>query len=77
MNGDDVFSFTISDVPRTIKEFLSFTQTDVNDYDSVVLHQANLFICNQLARKFKLNKEKNLLRPFWQYISRSSAVDNL
>ena len=58
MKGDDVFAFTISDVPRTIKEFLSVTNTDVNDYDCLAFHQANQFISKQLARKLKVEAEK-------------------
>lgn len=54
MLGDDVFSFTISDVPRTIKEFLEKTGTNVNDYDCLAFHQANQFISKQLSRKLKL-----------------------
>jgi len=54
MEGSDVFSFTISDVPNTIKEFLAMTHTDVNDYDCLAFHQANQFISRQLARKLRL-----------------------
>ena len=55
MKGDDVFAFTISDVPRTIKEFLAKTNTDANDYDCLAFHQANQFISKQLARKLKVD----------------------
>lgn len=58
MNGDDVFSFTISDVPRTIKEFLAKTETTIDDYDSCVLHQANGFILKMLAKKLKISEDK-------------------
>lgn len=54
MLGDDVFAFTISDVPRTIKEFLEKTGTTANNYDCLAFHQANQFISKQLARKLKL-----------------------
>lgn len=58
MNGMDVFEFTLTDVPRTITEFLYATGTTLNDYDKVVLHQANRYILLQLARKCKIPKEK-------------------
>ncbi len=53
MNGTDVFAFTISDVPRSIKQFLKETQTDIDDYDCYAMHQANQFIHKQLAKKLK------------------------
>ena len=58
MQGEDVFTFTISDVPRTIKEFLTKTQTTVDDYDCLAFHQANQFIQKQLVKKLKANSSK-------------------
>ena len=58
MNGTDVFSFTISDVPKTIKEFFEKTETSVDDYDCFAMHQANQFIHKQLAKKIKIPMEK-------------------
>ena len=53
MQGENVFSFTISDVPRTIKDFFAKTGTTIEDYDCFAFHQANLFITNMLAKKLK------------------------
>ena len=58
MNGTDVFSFTISDVPKTIKEFLEKTNTSIADYDCFAFHQANRFIHKQLSKKLKIPFEK-------------------
>ncbi|MBQ3225437.1 MAG: ketoacyl-ACP synthase III, partial [Clostridia bacterium] len=58
MNGTDVFSFTISDVPKAIKDFLKQTETTVEDYDCYAMHQANQFIHKQLAKKLKADMEK-------------------
>ena len=58
MNGNDVFAFTISDVPRTIKEFLEKTNTNVDDYDCLAFHQANKFIHKQLSKKLKVDLSK-------------------
>lgn len=58
MNGMDVFEFTTTEVPRTISEFLDTTGTTMDDYDKVVLHQANGYILKQLSRKCKIPKEK-------------------
>ena len=55
MNGENVFSFTISSVPRTIKEFFSQTETTVEDYDCLAFHQANKFITQMLCKKLKVD----------------------
>ena len=61
MNGADVFSFSISDVPKLIREFFKDTETSVDDYDCFALHQANLYILRQIAKKMKIPQEKMLV----------------
>lgn len=58
MSGADVFSFTITDVPKAINSFLSEYSIDRNDVDMFVFHQANLFILKNLARKISVPMEK-------------------
>lgn len=58
MNGTDVFNFTISEVPKLIKEFLKSLDKDHEDYDIFAFHQANLFILKQLSKKIKIPLEK-------------------
>jgi len=58
MDGTSVFSFSITDVPEAIQDYLDFTETKTEDYDVFVFHQANEFIIKQLTRKLKLDKEK-------------------
>ena len=58
IQGGNVFSFTISDVPRTIKEFLGTTETVVDNYDCIALHQANKFIIDMIAKKLKADANK-------------------
>lgn len=58
MNGTDVFNFTISDVPKAMKDFLDYTNTNVEDYDCFALHQANKFIHKQISRKLKIPIDK-------------------
>ena len=57
MDGTSVFSFSITDVPQALKDYLQLTGTTVQDYDTFVFHQANQFIIKQLTRKMKLPKE--------------------
>lgn len=58
MQGEDVFAFTISQVPRTIKEFLAKTEKDINEYDCLAFHQANKYISQMLCKKLKCSEEK-------------------
>lgn len=53
MDGISVFSFSTTDVPETINEYLEKTETAIQDYDLVLLHQANRFIIQQIGRKIK------------------------
>jgi 3-oxoacyl-[acyl-carrier-protein] synthase III len=58
MDGSKVFSFTITDVPRTINSFFSQYNIDKNDVDMYAFHQANLFILKHLAKKLNIPMEK-------------------
>ncbi|MFN4083099.1 MAG: 3-oxoacyl-ACP synthase III family protein [Bacteroidia bacterium] len=58
MQGTSVFTFTISDVPKLIKDFWAETQTTVEDYDCYAFHQANGLILQQIAKKLKIPSEK-------------------
>ncbi len=58
MKGEDVFSFSITAVPRSIKEFLSMTGTTTDAYDCLAFHQANQFISQTLCKKLKASPEK-------------------
>ena len=58
MEGTSVFSFSISDVPKALKDYLEHTNTSTEDYDVFLFHQANQFIIKQISRKLKLSAEK-------------------
>jgi len=58
MNGGDVFNFTITEVPRLIQEFLQHYEVTVEEFDSFIMHQANLFIMKQISRKARFPLEK-------------------
>lgn len=58
MKGMDVFGFSIKDVPQLMKEFLEALGTTPADYDSFALHQANMYILNQISRKLKVPMDK-------------------
>ena len=58
MNGTEVFSFTMTDVPKLANEFLDFYGMTEADFDSYIFHQPNLFILKHLIKKIKGPKEK-------------------
>ncbi len=58
MNGSEVFTFAITDVPRTIKSFMQQFGIDKKDVDTYVFHQANLFILKHLAKKLDIPTDK-------------------
>lgn len=51
MNGPDVFSFAIQKVPRLIINTLERAGLHIEDINSLVLHQANMFINSLILKK--------------------------
>lgn len=58
MDGAAVFEFTISEVPKVIKEFLQLHGETLENYDYCIFHQANKFMLKHIAKKIKLPLEK-------------------
>jgi 3-oxoacyl-[acyl-carrier-protein] synthase-3 len=54
MNGTDVFSFGITQVPCEIKLFLQNLSKEVSDIDYFLFHQANRFMLEMIRKKLKL-----------------------
>jgi 3-oxoacyl-[acyl-carrier-protein] synthase-3 len=61
MNGFDISQFSITEVPKTIKEFLTHYQLDKDMFDYLVLHQANKLIVEKIAKKIEFPLEKTPL----------------
>lgn len=58
MNGQAVFTFGLSTVSSEISRLLKDTETEPETVDHLVLHQANQFLNNTIARKVGFPKEK-------------------
>lgn len=58
IQGTSVFTFTIFDVPRLIKDFFTQTGTTSDSYDCFAFHQANLYILKQIAKKSRIDFDK-------------------
>lgn len=58
MDDITVFNFSTEEAPTMIKEYMSMRGTSPDDYESLVLHQANLFIMKQIAKRAGFSKDK-------------------
>ena len=58
--GDDiaVFNFTINEVPDLINQFCQKVGTNTSEYDSVILHQANMMVLKNVAKRIGVPIEK-------------------
>lgn len=58
MNGMEIFKFSVTDVVKTIAEFMEAEGISVDGIDALFLHQANGFMNEKIARKLKFSDEK-------------------
>lgn len=58
MDGMGVFNFVVRSVPKSLEYLMNETETAPDDYDILALHQANLFMVRQVARKMKFPMKK-------------------
>ena len=58
MNGGDVFSFVLANIPKDIKSTMKQAGVDKENIDFFVFHQANDFMNKYIIKKLKLPTEK-------------------
>jgi 3-oxoacyl-[acyl-carrier-protein] synthase-3 len=58
MNGGDVFSFVLANIPKDIKLTLEHACVEKDNIDFFVFHQANDFMNKYIIKKLKLPTEK-------------------
>lgn len=61
MDDIAVFNFAVSDVPDLLKDTMNLSGKTPEDYDCLVLHQANLFIMKQVAKRTGFPMDKTLV----------------
>ncbi|HWB96801.1 MAG TPA: ketoacyl-ACP synthase III [Bryobacteraceae bacterium] len=61
MNGPEVFAFTLREVPSMIRRLLSAAGWTPETVDAFVMHQANRFILQHIAKKLRVPEEKMVL----------------
>ncbi len=54
MDGPGVFDFTIDEIPKNITDLLSYSGYDIMGISHFLLHQANKFITDHIAKKLKI-----------------------
>lgn len=58
MDGMDVFSFAISTIPKSLKAVFEYSKKKDSDVDLYLLHQANKYILDIVAKKLKIDMGK-------------------
>lgn len=72
MNGAEIFAFTLREVPPLIQKVLEKAKWSLENVDAFVLHQANKFMLNHIAKRLKIPEQK-LLLSLHDYGNTSSA----
>lgn len=72
MNGQDVFRFAVSKVPKVIKELLEQQQKTAGEIDYFILHQANKRIIDAVAKRLQV-EESHFPCNIEEYANTSSA----
>lgn len=58
MQGDDVFAFVISNIPKATKAMYEYFNINPDSIDYFLIHHASLFILNKLKKKLNVPDEK-------------------
>jgi len=58
MDGMDVFSFAVSEIPKDVRKILNYAEMDVSSIDKVVFHQSNKYMMEVIAKKSKVDLSK-------------------
>lgn len=58
MDGGEIFNFTLRSVPPLVARTMEAAQASIDEHDSFLFHQANLFMLKHLVKKSKLPLDK-------------------
>jgi 3-oxoacyl-[acyl-carrier-protein] synthase-3 len=58
LNGQDIFTFALKEVPPNVKETLQYAGKTIAEIDYFVMHQANKLINETVRKKLGIEKEK-------------------
>lgn len=58
LNGVDIFNFSVTEVPSSVREFFAYTNTAADHYDHFIMHQANRLMNETIRKKLGINASK-------------------
>lgn len=58
MDGENVFNYVVNNVPKHVRKFLDEIEMEPEEYNCLVLHQANAFMLRRLAKKIGFDLDK-------------------
>jgi 3-oxoacyl-[acyl-carrier-protein] synthase III len=61
MDGAEVFTFTLTQIPKLVKSVLALANWSIEETDAFVMHQANTFILKHLMTKLKIPDDKMII----------------
>jgi len=73
MNGAEVFNFALQEVPKALREMLTYAELSAEAIDIFALHQANRYILSNIARRVKAPLEKVPMASVGRFGNLSSA----
>ena len=58
MNGQEIFAFTLTNVPKMVRDVLVKNNLQKDEIDLFVFHQANKYMLEHLRKKLKISQER-------------------
>lgn len=76
MNGSEIFTFTLDNVPPLVKETLNRNKMEKKDVDLFIFHQANKYMLEFLRKKIKISPEHfyNCLANYGNTVSNTVPI---
>ena len=73
MDGGEIFNFTIKVVPKMFDELFEYAKISKDEISYFVLHQANKYILQNIARKLEISEDKLPMDTMTIYGNQNSA----
>jgi 3-oxoacyl-[acyl-carrier-protein] synthase-3 len=73
MDGAEIFNFSITEEPQSVKDLLAYASADADAVDFFVFHQANRYILTNIAKRLQLDLAKVPMQTVERYGNQSSA----
>ncbi len=61
MNGTEIFSFTLQNIPKCVKDLLALAGIGMEEVDLFVFHQANQYMLEHLRKQLRVPLDKFLI----------------